>query len=128
MSDDNNHTFNSDFLSSLERGNSEIKTDSAEYMIEKTKASIEQAKASQEFLTALSQNTGEEWPQVSTRGFLSISGFGNGPGNKFYDWMSVNAPKFDWVNPAWVKKAGAGYEPWHCEYIGKDLFKDNIIS
>ena len=73
MSDDNNNIFNSDFLSTLQSGSSEITTNSVEYTsaIEKTKASIEQAKASQEFITALSENAGGEWPQVSTKGFLS---------------------------------------------------------
>jgi len=83
------------------------------------------------FKNGKKMGTAASKPGTSLHGWgqaIDISGFGNGPGNKFYDWMSVNAPKFDWVNPAWAKKAGAGYEPWHWEYIGKDLFKDNIIS
>jgi LAS superfamily LD-carboxypeptidase LdcB len=36
--------------------------------------------------------------------------------------MEQNAKKYGWINPAWAKKAGAGYEPWHWEYIGDDLF------
>jgi hypothetical protein len=54
---------------------------------------------------------------------IDCSGFGNGPGNKYFDWMEANAKKYGWVNPAWAKKSGAGYEPWHWEYIGSDLFK-----
>jgi LAS superfamily LD-carboxypeptidase LdcB len=54
---------------------------------------------------------------------IDCSGFGSGPGNKYFDWMEANAKKYGWVNPAWAKKSGAGYEPWHWEYIGSDLFK-----
>lgn len=65
-------------------------------------------------------------PGTSKHGWgqaIDCSGFGNGPGNKLFDWMEANARKYGWENPGWAKKAGAGYEPWHWEYIGKDLFK-----
>ena len=39
-----------------------------------------------------------------------------------WEWMDKNAPDYDWINPGWAKLRGAGYEPWHFEYIGKDLF------
>jgi hypothetical protein len=65
-------------------------------------------------------------PGTSKHGWgqaIDVSGFGNGPGNQFFDWMEKNAKNFGWINPAWAKKAGAGYEPWHWEYNGNDLFK-----
>lgn len=65
-------------------------------------------------------------PGTSKHGWgqaVDISGFGNGPGNQYFDWMNANAKKYGWVNPPWAKKAGAGYEPWHWEYNGTDLFK-----
>jgi hypothetical protein len=65
-------------------------------------------------------------PGTSKHGWgqaIDCDGFGNGPGNKYFDWMEANAKKYGWINPAWAKKAGAGYEPWHFEYNGSDLFK-----
>ena len=65
-------------------------------------------------------------PGTSKHGWgqaIDASGFGNGPGNEKFDWMEANAGKYGWVNPPWAKKAGAGYEPWHWEYNGTDLFK-----
>ena len=64
-------------------------------------------------------------PGTSKHGWgqaMDIGGFGNGPGNLYFDWMEQNARKYGWINPAWAKKSGAGYEPWHWEYIGDDLF------
>lgn len=64
-------------------------------------------------------------PGTSKHGWgqaMDIGGFGNGPGNQYFDWMEQNARRYGWINPAWAKKAGAGYEPWHWEYIGDDLF------
>lgn len=64
-------------------------------------------------------------PGTSKHGWgqaMDIGGFGNGPGNVYFDWMEQNAKKYGWINPAWAKKPGAGYEPWHWEYIGDDLF------
>ena len=64
-------------------------------------------------------------PGTSKHGWgqaMDLGGFGNGPGNAKFDWMEANARKYGWINPAWAKKAGAGYEPWHWEYIGDDLF------
>lgn len=64
-------------------------------------------------------------PGTSKHGWgqaMDIGGFGNGPGNKFFDWMEKNAKNYGWINPAWAKRPGAGYEPWHWEYIGDDLF------
>ena len=64
-------------------------------------------------------------PGTSKHGWgqaIDLGGFGNGPGNKYFDWMEQNAKKYGWINPAWAKKPGAGYEPWHWEYIGSDLF------
>jgi LAS superfamily LD-carboxypeptidase LdcB len=64
-------------------------------------------------------------PGTSKHGWgqaMDLGGFGNGPGNPYFDWMEINARKYGWINPAWAKKAGAGYEPWHWEYIGDDLF------
>ena len=64
-------------------------------------------------------------PGTSKHGWgqaMDIGGFGNGPGNVYFDWMEQNARKYGWINPAWAKKSGAGYEPWHWEYIGDDLF------
>jgi LAS superfamily LD-carboxypeptidase LdcB len=65
-------------------------------------------------------------PGTSKHGWgqaVDIGGFGNGPGNQYFDWMEANAKKYGWINPKWAKKAGAGYEPWHWEYNGTDLFK-----
>jgi hypothetical protein len=65
-------------------------------------------------------------PGTSKHGWgqaIDCSGFGKGPGNKYFDWMEANAKKYGWINPAWAKKSGAGYEPWHWEYNGNDLFK-----
>jgi hypothetical protein len=64
-------------------------------------------------------------PGTSKHGWgqaMDIGGFGQGPGNAYFDWMEINAKKYGWINPAWAKKPGAGYEPWHWEYIGDDLF------
>ena len=64
-------------------------------------------------------------PGTSKHGWgqaMDLGGFGNGPGNAKFDWMEANAKKYGWINPAWAKKAGAGHEPWHWEYIGDDLF------
>jgi hypothetical protein len=64
-------------------------------------------------------------PGTSKHGWgqaMDIGGFGNGPGNQYFDWMEQNAKRYGWINPAWAKKSGAGYEPWHWEYIGDDLF------
>lgn len=64
-------------------------------------------------------------PGTSKHGWgqaMDIGGFGNGPGNQYFDWMEQNAKKYGWINPAWAKRPGAGYEPWHWEYIGDDLF------
>ncbi len=65
-------------------------------------------------------------PGTSKHGWgqaVDVGGFGNGPGNKYFEWMDINAKKYGWINPAWAKKAGASYEPWHWEYNGSDLFK-----
>lgn len=74
MAENNSNNFNSNFLNSLGFGNRQVTTDSAEYItsIEKTKKSIEDAKASKEFVDKLRANSGGEWPQNtgSTRGFL----------------------------------------------------------
>jgi len=64
-------------------------------------------------------------PGTSKHGWgqaMDIGGFGKGPGNVYFDWMEQNAKKYGWINPAWAKKPGPGYEPWHWEYIGDDLF------
>jgi hypothetical protein len=64
-------------------------------------------------------------PGTSKHGWgqaMDIGGFGNGPGNQYFDWMEQNAKRYGWINPTWAKKPGAGYEPWHWEYIGDDLF------
>ena len=63
-------------------------------------------------------------PGTSKHGWGQAMDIGNlgGPGNPRFDWMEINARKYGWINPAWAKKAGAGYEPWHWEYIGDDLF------
>jgi LAS superfamily LD-carboxypeptidase LdcB len=64
-------------------------------------------------------------PGTSKHGWgqaMDIGGFGKGPGNAYFDWMEINAKKYGWINPAWAKKPGPGYEPWHWEYIGDDLF------
>ena len=64
-------------------------------------------------------------PGTSKHGWgqaMDLGGFGNGPGNAYFDWMEINARKYGWINPAWAKKEGAGHEPWHWEYIGDDLF------
>jgi LAS superfamily LD-carboxypeptidase LdcB len=66
-------------------------------------------------------------PGTSKHGWgqaIDIDNMGSGPGNKFFEWMDANAKNFGWVNPPWAKKAGAGYEPWHWEYNGSDLYKD----
>jgi len=63
-------------------------------------------------------------PGTSKHGWGQAMDIGNlgGPGKQNFDWMEANARKYGWINPAWAKKAGAGYEPWHWEYIGDDLF------
>ena len=63
-------------------------------------------------------------PGTSKHGWGQAMDIGNlgGPGNPRFDWMEKNARNYGWINPAWAKKAGAGYEPWHWEYIGDDLF------
>lgn len=39
---------------------------------------------------------------------------------KVLKWLHANGPKYGWVNPAWAKKGGKNYEPWHLEWIGGD--------
>lgn len=66
-------------------------------------------------------------PGTSNHGWgqaIDIGDMGGGPGNKFFDWMDANAKNYGWINPGWAKKPGAGYEPWHWEYDGPDLYKD----
>jgi hypothetical protein len=31
-------------------------------------------------------------------------------------WMSANAARFGWVNPAWAQQRSGQFEPWHWEY------------
>jgi hypothetical protein len=33
-------------------------------------------------------------------------------------WLQRNAVRFGWVNPAWAKRAGKSFEPWHYEFYG----------
>ncbi|MDP9432357.1 MAG: D-alanyl-D-alanine carboxypeptidase family protein [Actinomycetota bacterium] len=37
-------------------------------------------------------------------------------GSRQYTWMSMNAPRFGWVNPEWARPGGSKFEPWHWEY------------
>ena len=63
-------------------------------------------------------------PGTSKHGWGQAMDIGNlgGPGNSRFDWMEKNARNYGWINPAWAKVKGPGYEPWHWEYIGDDLF------
>ena len=47
-------------------------------------------------------------------------------GSAKFDWLEENGKKFDWVNPSWAKGSGAGHEPWHREYVGKDTFSSTL--
>jgi hypothetical protein len=74
MAENNNNNFSSS--SSLSTTST---TQAAQYTsaIEKTKKSIEEAKASQEFIKNLSENTGEDWPQnTNSSNELSLNGGG----------------------------------------------------
>jgi LAS superfamily LD-carboxypeptidase LdcB len=44
-------------------------------------------------------------------------------GNPPFDFLEEIGPKYNWINPAWAKVAGPGFEPWHREYIGGDAYK-----
>lgn len=74
MAENNNNNFSSNsFL------NESSKIQDAQYTsaIEKTKISIEEAKASQEFIKSLSANSGGEWPQnTNSSNTLSLGGGG----------------------------------------------------
>jgi hypothetical protein len=74
MAENNNNKFSStDSLSTTST------TQAAQYTsaIEKTKKSIEEAKASQEFIKSLSANSGSEWPQnTNSSNTLSLGGGG----------------------------------------------------
>ena len=66
-------------------------------------------------------------PGTSQHGWglaIDCSGLGD-KGSPKFDWMDANAPKYGWVNPGWAKKGGAGHEPWHWEYVGKDAYKND---
>jgi hypothetical protein len=45
----------------------------------------------------------------------------------YFDWLDVNGPKYNWVNPSWAKKVGPGLENWHFEYTGKDAYTDSPL-
>lgn len=74
MAENNNNNFSStDSLST----NSTIQAAQYTSAIEKTKKSIEEAKASREFIKSLSANSGGEWPQnTNSSNILSLSGGG----------------------------------------------------
>jgi hypothetical protein len=33
-------------------------------------------------------------------------------------WLEQHAVRFGWVNPAWARRPGKSYEPWHYEFYG----------
>jgi hypothetical protein len=80
MAENNNNIYDPNYLNSLEAGSENVTTESAEYTsaIEKTKASIEQAKATQEFISALQSKAGGEWPQNTSSSGSGQSGVGAG--------------------------------------------------
>jgi hypothetical protein len=47
-------------------------------------------------------------------------------GSAKFDFLEAIGGKYGWVNPGWAKGSGAGHEPWHREYIGKDAFKNDL--
>ncbi|MEP7763863.1 M15 family metallopeptidase [Sanguibacter sp. 25GB23B1] len=63
-------------------------------------------------------------PGTSNHGWALAVDLGGGINTSFtsvqYLWMSSNAPRYGWINPAWAKP-GPGYqksEPWHWEFTG----------
>ncbi len=39
--------------------------------------------------------------------------------SEVYAWLTANAPRFGWVNPAWARPGGSKPEPWHWEFQGQ---------
>jgi hypothetical protein len=33
-------------------------------------------------------------------------------------WLAANSERFGWVNPAWARRPGKSFEPWHYEFYG----------
>lgn len=67
-------------------------------------------------------------PGTSQHGWglaVDTSGYGD-KGNPKFDFLDSAGKKYDWINPGWAKGAGAGHEPWHFEYVGKDTFKNDV--
>jgi hypothetical protein len=67
-------------------------------------------------------------PGTSQHGWglaIDTSGMGD-KGSAKFDFLEQIGGKYGWVNPGWAKGSGAGHEPWHREYIGKDAFKNNL--
>ena len=44
-----------------------------------------------------------------------ISGGKEGFDSDVYNWLLVNAPKYNFHNPPWAQKTGSNKEPWHFE-------------
>lgn len=68
-------------------------------------------------------------PGTSKHGWglaFDTKGFGD-VGNKYFDWLNANGPKYNWVNPSWAKGSGPGHEPWHFEYVGKDAYSESPL-
>jgi hypothetical protein len=67
-------------------------------------------------------------PGTSQHGWglaIDTSGMGD-KGSAKFDFLEQIGAKYGWVNPGWAKGSGAGHEPWHREYIGKDAFKNDL--
>lgn len=37
---------------------------------------------------------------------------------KVLRWLQANGAQYGWVNPAWAKRKGKSFEPWHYEFVG----------
>jgi D-alanyl-D-alanine dipeptidase len=58
-------------------------------------------------------------PGTSVHGWgkaLDINLTGGGPALR--PWLEQNSVRFGWVNPAWAKRPGKSFEPWHYEFYG----------
>jgi LAS superfamily LD-carboxypeptidase LdcB len=48
-------------------------------------------------------------------------------GSPTFDFLEEIGPKYGWINPAWAKVPGPGFEPWHREYVGSDAYKSDAV-
>ena len=83
-----------------------------------------QVKAKQKWI-ALGDPGNAATPGTSNHGFGVAVDIGDGTGfdGDSYKWLKANARKYNWEHPHWArpKSEGGKGEPWHFEWVGRDL-------